>query len=1132
MQNFHVYKSSAGSGKTYTLVREYLKIVLYNPGAVRHILAITFTNAAAAEMKERIIEGLGLVAALGDPGKASHPGNAPDPARTADPASADKTANDPDKASHPGNSKDPARAGNAANSPDKAADTARETARKKGRALLEQIMSDREAEGEAPLQEWQLIHNAQLVLKKILHQYSDFSVSTIDSFVHRVIRTFAFDLRIPLHFEVSLDADTLLKQAVELLINQAGREKKLTDLLVSYIISQADDEKDVRIEQQITRLAKTLTDEESSKFIEQLKEVEMQDFQQLAGKLKGKVKAFEDEVSRLAGDALELIHRNGIPPEAFYRGKSGIYNYFLHLSRGHIRDKIKPNSYVKKTIEEDKWVSGKCTSTQEDSIQAIRNELVRSFACIRSLAEKNLETYLNRKAVLRSIFPLAVLNEVEKMLEDIKNEHIILHISDFNKRIASIITEQPVPFIYERLGERYRHYMIDEFQDTSMLQWQNLLPLVENSLSAGHLSLIVGDGKQAIYRFRNGDVEQFANLPALTGALRKIAQPEWEVTLKNNYRKISLDTNWRSAQEIINFNNEFFRFARQQLPEEMQGIYKEVTQKARPDKEVGYVDIRFLEGRNKEELNENTLQIIPDIIKKCKDAGHSLQDITILCRANEEARMVAKMLLTENIPVISPDSLLLSYSPEVNFFLSVITLLDNPSNPVAAAEMITFLHQRGQITSPPDLHKSLEEAGLTGQKAKSGSSLLPGLEKLMHANGIDFSFRVFEHQNIYDTCETILRHFFTADAAPNPFVAYFTDAVYDFSEKHMLSYADFLEWWEENQQNYSIVIPEGTEAIRVMTVHKSKGLQFPVVIHPFAVQKPDKPTRKGFWTTGESANVPELPAAWLEMSKSTLAGTPFEKDYNQEQEKTFLDMLNATYVAFTRPSEKLFILSGKEANNYKPRTINGMLHNFLVSKGLWDDSEIGYRFGSFDSSTTKTAPDRPETDYFRHLMSEQWTRALRIRSHQKERSSLLDGTDPLERGNLLHRAMEMIDSHNDVGEVLRQMVANGEIDHNKQTEWGKKIGHILSDPVVAPCFAPGVKARKEAGLFDENGTFYRPDRVVFMDNETIILDYKTGKAYQKHREQMEGYAGILRSMGYPEVKKLLIYLDKGVAETV
>ncbi len=1085
MQNFHVYKSSAGSGKTYTLVKEYLKIVLNNPGAVRHILAITFTNAAAAEMKERIIEGLGLVAALGE-----------------NPT--------PEKDAHPG----------------------KEASQKKGRALLTQIMEDGKKEGITPLQEEQLIRNAKLVLKKILHQYSDFSVSTIDSFVHRVIRTFAFDLRIPLHFEVSLDAEALLKQAVDLLINQVGRDKKLTALLVTYIVSQADDEQDVRIEQHITRLAKTLTDEESSRYIEQLKEVEMQDFQQLAGKLKGQVKAFEEKVAREAGAALELIHRQELPPEAFYRGKNGIYSYFRHLAGGNIREKIRPGSYVKTTIDEDKWLSGKCTAAQKECITAIKGELIQYFERIQSLAEESLETYLNRQAVLRSIFPLAVLNEVEKMLEEIKTDNILLHISDFNKRIAAIITEQPVPFIYERLGERYRHYMIDEFQDTSMLQWQNLLPLVENSLSSGHMSLVVGDGKQAIYRFRNGDVEQFANLPALTGELREISKPEWEVTLQNNYREISLDTNWRSAREIVGFNNAFFQFTRKQLPEDMQGIYKEVKQEARPDKEEGHVSIRFMEGANKKELQENTLREIPGIIKHCREAGHPLQDITILCRANEEASMVARMLLTENIPVISPDSLLLSYSPEVNFFLSIIPLLDNPADPVAAAEMVTFLHQGGHITTPPALHECLREAGLSGKKSTGGSSLLPGLEKLMHANGIDFSFRVFEHQNIYDTCETILRHFFAGDASPNPFVAYFTDAVYDFSEKHMLSYADFLEWWEENQQKYSIVIPEGTEAVRVMTVHKSKGLQFPVVIHPFAVQRPDKLTRKGFWTGGVSASVPELPAVWLEMSKAALAGTPYEGEWEKEKEKTFLDMLNATYVAFTRSSEKLFILSGKEANNYKPDSVNGMLHDFLVSKGLWDDEKACYHFGTFGPSAGKVAPPEPEMDYFRRLMSEQWTRALRIRSHQAERSSLLEGADPLERGNLLHRAMEMIDSHNDVEEVLGQMVANGEIDSSKQAEWKEKIGQILSDPLLAPCFSPGVRARKEAGLFDEDGTFYRPDRVVFLENETVILDYKTGKAYQKHRQQMEGYARILQSMGYPDVKKLLVYLDKGVAEVV
>ncbi len=1115
MQNFHVYKSSAGSGKTYTLVREYLKIVLNDPGAVRHILAITFTNAAAAEMKERIIDGLGQIAALGETRaqeEASCAGKEP-PARS-NPDTAG--ANNPAMPNEPGKATDPGKTAN----------------RKKGRALLTQIMEDRNKEGFTPLHEGQLIRNAQLVLKKILHQYSDFSVSTIDSFVHRVIRTFAFDLRIPLHFEVSLDAEALLKQAVDLLINQVGSDKKLTALLVTYMVNQADDEQDVRIEQHITRLAKTLTDEESSRFIAQLKEVEMQDFQQLAGELKKRVKEFEEKVAREAGAALELIRRNELPQEAFYQGKKGIYNYFMYLANGDVKDKIHPNNYVLKTIEEDKWLSGKCNAEQEGRIMAIKGELIRYYERIRSLAEEGLETYLNRQAVLRSIFPLAVLNEVEKMLEEIKTEHILLHISDFNKRIAAIITEQPVPFIYERLGERYRHYMIDEFQDTSMLQWQNLLPLVENSLSSGHMSLVVGDGKQAIYRFRNGDVEQFANLPALTGELRKISKPEWEVTLQNNYQEISLDTNWRSAKEIIGFNNAFFQFARKQLPEEMQGIYKEVRQKARPDKEEGYVNIRFMEGQNKEELQENTLREITSIINHCREAGHPLQDITILCRANEEASMVARMLLSEHIPVISPDSLLLSYSPEVNFFLSIITLLNNPSDPVAGTEMVTFLQQSGYFTNPSSLHECLIEAGLSGKKATNTSSLLPALEKLMHANGIDFSFRVFEHQNIYDTCETILRHFFAGDTSPNPFVAYFTDAVYDFSGKHMLSYADFLEWWKENQHKYSIVIPEGTEAVRVMTVHKSKGLQFPVVIHPFAVQRPDKMTRKGLWTEGVSASVPELPAVWLEMNKTALAGTPYEEEWKKEKEKTFLDMLNATYVAFTRSSEKLFILSGKEAKSYKPDSVNGMLHDFLASKELWDDTEACYHFGTFGPSAGKAAPPEPETDYFRRLTSEQWTRALRIRSHQAERSSLLEEADPLERGNLLHRAMEMIDSENEVGEVLGQMVANGEIDSSKQAEWEEKIGHILSDPLLRPCFAPGVKAKKEAGLFDEDGTFYRPDRVVFMENETIILDYKTGKAYHKHRQQMEGYARILQSMGYPMVKKLLVYLDKGIAEVV
>ncbi len=1069
-RNFYVYKSSAGSGKTYTLVKEYLKLVLYDPASMRHILAITFTNAAAAEMKERIIGALANIASLQET-----PEN------------------------------------------------------KSGSTLLSVIISDLEDQKipDAPSRET-LIRNAQKVFNQVLHNYSDFSVCTIDSFVHRVIRTFAFDLRIPLNFEVELDDKALLTQAVDLLIDRVGHDEKLTELLVSYIIRQADDEQDVRIDKKIVALAKTLTEEDSNVYTERLRDVRITDFMEVADRLRKSVSIFEHRIQQEAEKAMAMIKQKDIPESAFSYGKSGIYNYFNKLAAGQIKKYAHPKQRVTVTITEDKWFSGKCTSECKEGISQIRDTLVHHFNNIQKAVNSEMESYTCQKALLKTIYPLAVLSEVEKMMEEIKTENVLLHISDFNKRIAAVVCKQPVPFIYERLGERYHHYMIDEFQDTSLLQWQNLLPLASNALSEGHLSLVVGDGKQAIYRFRNGDVEQFASLPHLTEGIRSVAKPDWETGLKNNYHEKNLDTNWRSDKAIVDFNNRFFDFAKNELTEKLQNIYADTFQEVPDSREEGYVHIHFAEAGSKQELNEQMVPAIIRIINECVAAGHPLSDITILCRGNSEAGLVARELLAAQIPVISKESLLLNQSDEVNLFVAIIKLLTNPHDAIAATEMVTLLHRGHHISTPDTLHQCLCESGLY-QRNKNNRHLTvtTGIEKLLQNNGVDFSFQQFAHLNIYDSCETIVRLFFSRQKPPNPFPAFFMDAVYDFSEKQLTAFDDFLAWWEDNGSDYSIIVPEGVEAVQVMTIHKSKGLQFPVVIYPFAANNASKLTKKGLWTDGERTGIKELPAQWLEMNKVSLEGTPFEADLELEKQRTFLDMLNTTYVAFTRPSKKLFVLTKKESKSYTAKSVNGLLYSFLKNNGLWDDNMDTYTFGTFIRTEKKSVSEEAIDHPLEELLSNPWSQTLRMRSHQRERSMLFDSDDPLERGNLMHRAMEHIHHPADITPVLEQMKNNGEIDTGKMTEWDTMIRNMLKDPVIARCFVPGTNMKTEAGLYDDNGDFYRPDRVVMLENECVVIDYKTGRQYEKHRQQMNTYAGILHKMGYMNIKKVLMYLDQG-----
>ncbi|MEE4177710.1 MAG: UvrD-helicase domain-containing protein [Bacteroides sp.] len=1069
--NFHVYKSSAGSGKTYTLVKEYLKIVLPQPDKMRQILAITFTNAAAAEMKSRIIEELGSLAAL----------------------------------------------------PQNPVDT-------KTRELLNQILKEYRDEGFTQPAEDRLIENAGHILTDILHNYSDFSVSTIDSFVHRIVRTFAFDLRIPVNFEIELDNESLLNKAVDMLVSRAGSDEKLTELLIRFILNQVDEEKDLRIEKAIGNLAKTLMDEDSTPFIEKLKDLSLDDFLSIQQYIISKIRAFEQNAKSKATKVMQLIELHNLKAEHFYRGKQGIYSYFENLSQGLIAEKIRPNSYVLTTLEEDKWYGGKAGEGEKAAIDSIKYDLQQYYLEIHGLTGNYLDTYQLLKAVSLNLFPLGVLNEVQRVLEEIKTENVLLHISDFNRKISAIVTGQPVPFIYERIGERYQHYMIDEFQDTSVLQWQNLLPLVENGLASGNLSLVVGDGKQAIYRWRNGDVEQFVKLPQLPDGIQGINKEPWQQSLIRNYEGKNLGTNYRSRKVIVDFNNHFFEQAKTHLSEPMQAIYAQVQQEPRKGATGGYVQVSFLENSKGQEYIDETLLKVKETIEQLLEAGHAYRDITILCRSNNKGSQVARFLLRNQVPVISSESLLLNQSEEVIFFIANLKLLVNRHDAVAAVEWLGYLLSNHWLETHGTLHQALKAAGLfpvpTGNRTINWQEVA---ETLLLKNNITFRFSELNYLNLYDICENITRTFFTR-GEPNPFVSFFLSAVFEYSEKNSLSIADFLQWWEEFGSKYSLVVPKGLNAVQVMTIHKAKGLQFPVVIFPFAELEARKSTREGTWVSPSHPELKDLPAVWLKMSGKALENTPYEALYEDEMERTQLDVLNMAYVAFTRPKDKLFIISKQPPDNIKKRpSVPQMLKAFLSGKDYFSGQEHTFSFGEFEKVSSLSG-ELHEEQYFRRLLSRSWTAALRMRSNQEERGVASAGQR--ERGKLLHRAMEQIITSDDIQPVLSRMRAEGEIDQFTEREWNTRIRELISLGPLAPCFASGAKVKAEAGLFDETGNFYRPDRVVMFEDRTVVIDYKTGKEYASHGQQIENYGSLLEKMGYPAVEKMLLYLDEYRLKTV
>ena len=531
-KNFSVYKSSAGSGKTYTLVREYIALALQSPAYFRHILAITFTNKAANEMKQRIVQGLAQLS---------------DPVTHAD------------------------------------------------GAVIKFMLPDLvKATGYSPDD---VTKRAQFVLTRILHEYDDFSVRTIDSFVSRIIRTFAHDLHLPVDFEIEMDRDLMLDEAVDQLLSKAGIDKDLTNILVDFTEAKADDEKSWQIETDIKKTAGFLFSEGSQHFISKLHDIPPARLNEIAVEIRNTRKSFEDSITTLAQTAKNLIVDNHIDNASFARGTSGIGGYFFKLANGIIES---PNSYVQTTINDNKWLSAKADILQTSAINLIKDQLTEIYLQCNALLEKGSSRYELLGMIEKNIFQMGVLNAMELEIDTIRREKRVIHISEFNKRITDIILKEPVPFIYERIGEKYHNYLIDEFQDTSELQWKNLLPLIGDSLAYGRYNLVVGDGKQAIYRFRNGQVEQFMMLPALPKNYEKEVFGDTEQALELNYDP-KVHRKYPPVKAEGWFRSNFFPIIRE--PILMKSISKEFsnwlmnsTKKAMPNLILPYLPVPTAKG--------------------------------------------------------------------------------------------------------------------------------------------------------------------------------------------------------------------------------------------------------------------------------------------------------------------------------------------------------------------------------------------------------------------------------------------------------------------------------------------------------------------------------------------------------
>lgn len=1040
---FEIYNASAGSGKTYTLVREYLKIVLASKrdDAYKNILAITFTNKAVEEMKSRIVSALEMFG--------------------------------------------------------------KDNIDEKSNGMLLEIAR------ETGLEPKEIREKSRRIIKNIIHNYASFDILTIDKFTHRVIRSFALDLDLSLSFEVSLDTESLLEEAVDRVIAEAGEDETLTRLLVDFATEKADDDKSWNVTRDFLEISKLLTNENNRTELAHFQNKTISDFLKIKHNVLQICKKLEEEIFAEAKNALQLIAEKGIEHNSFIR--SYVPN---HLEKIAIKKAIEVNTVHYKRLENQEERYAKSVAQhQKDLVDEVALTVLQSLKTINQKAGK----WLFYKAFLKNLTPLSVLNTVNQELLKIQQDQNILSISEFNNIIHKEIKEQPAPFIYEKLGDRYTHFFIDEFQDTSQMQWENLLPLIDNSLSGedkfgerGSL-MIVGDPKQSIYRWRGGKAEQFIELAENKSPF---SNPE-KLTR-------SLETNYRSYSEIITFNNGFFTFLADDFSEESyKKLYLESPQKTN-QKTGGYVNISFLdqdEPQEDDELEKNNpyLNVVLETVRKVHSEGFLYGEMVVLVRRNQEGTLIADYLTQNNIPIISSDSLLISNSDQVIFLVNLLEYIKNKSNTQAKAN---FLYYLGKNLNVNPIHNFLKKGiELTDEKE---------FENWLEEYGISFSFEQNRRKPLYEATEILIETFL--ENSNNIYVQSFLDLVLEQNIRTQSGIDEFLDFWKNKGSQKSIPSPKGN-AVRIMSIHKSKGLEFPVVIFPFADQNYSRGIKEKLWVKNELEEI-ELEKVLIDNSKSVENySEKASETYFQKNQEELLDHINVLYVALTRAVEQLYVISKMTFNSkgelHLPNSMASLFIRFLQSKERFNSAQLSYEFGQ---SARRSQPKTEEENrqIIQSVKEKFDTKNIKIATLE----ALMWNTGQqksIEYGNLLHEILSLIYSESDIDKAVEISSEKGLINLSQKAEITEKLKIIIRHPELEDFYNPNYKALNEKTIIRTNDSLIKPDKVVLKPNhETLILDYKTGEKSEKHKIQIENYALTLNEMGFSVTQKTLVYIGENV----
>ncbi|MEJ1221355.1 UvrD-helicase domain-containing protein [Sediminicola sp. 1XM1-17] len=1027
--SYKIYNASAGSGKTYTLTKEYLKIILSSSSkrSFRQILAITFTNKAVNEMKQRI---LGSLFEFGET-------------------------------------------------------LSTDEASPMFLAISEELQIS-----PADLQK-----KAKRTLKEILHNYAFFDVSTIDKFTHRLIRTFAKDLKLPQNFEVVLDTGLLLDEAIARLINKAGTNEELTKVLLEFALEKANEDKSWDISLDLAKIGKLLFDENHSDHLKQIADKEITDFLVLKKKIQSEILNLKNDSKVLASSIFSLIDSFGLETTDFPR--ETLPNHFKRIADGEINAGLYKNQ-LEQHLQNN--------AILKKAKSALDSEICPPLLEIYLKIKHNVYQILFLENAYINIVPLTVLNAIQQEVKALELERDQLPISSFNTIISKEIKNQPAPFIYERLGEKYRHYFIDEFQDTSEMQWSNLIPLIGNALESEDLLgqkgslLLVGDAKQAIYRWRGGKAEQFLNL----------------INLEKNPFVLSPETknlpaNYRSFEEVIKFNNDFFTISSPFLQNTAYNqLFLEGNKQEYNSKKGGLVSLTFIEESEEMTEAEHYCASILKTVHEVREKNFGLKDICILTRNRKHGILIADFLMSEGIPIISSETLLLNSSPKVQFLVALLMHSIDPNNRENVFEILYYL------------------SGDQGPNHHYIAHHLEDLDSLLK-NDYNFDTTYLKQHSVYDGLEQAIKQFGLIQGS-DAYITYFMDTVLEVEQKNGSSPHTFLAYWEKKKDKLSITAPDSVNAIQIMTVHKSKGLEFPIVIFPFANEQLYKEIDAKLWIPVDSDAFNGFGELLVNKKQEVISyGEHANQLYEEEQHKLELDAFNVLYVALTRSIQALYVLTKKDLKSngeHKTDHYSGLFIHYLKEKGLWDPSRNTYTFGQLDfaKEAQKQVMGQQSVPYVLTFKDRPSFNLITTSGSLWESGAGI----AMEHGNILHQLLGYIKTEADIEEALTLMQRNGQIISDELDTIRATLLQIVRHPNLQEFFRSDVIVWNERDIITQIGLILRPDRIVVQQEGATIIDYKTGTKSSTHHAQVNEYAQAMEDMNFTVKNKIIVYIDETI----